>query len=152
MNKVMNILLADDDKDDCLFFKEAISEIPIDTSLIIIHDGEQLMQYLKNNTDTIPQALFLDLNMHRKNGLECLTEIKNHELLTTLPVIIFSTSYDPRIGNQLFKTGAHYYICKPVDFDELKNLIHRALLLLQQNSSRPSEKNFLLTKLKTASR
>lgn len=42
----INILLADDDKDDCLFFKEALEEIQIPTQLTVVHDGEQLMDML----------------------------------------------------------------------------------------------------------
>lgn len=74
--KQLNILLADDDSDDCLFFKEALRELLLSTNLTTVHDGEQLMQLLTNETNVLPHVLFLDLNMPRKNGFECLTEIK----------------------------------------------------------------------------
>ena len=61
--KPLNIVLADDDTDDCLFFKEALGELIISTNLITVHDGEELMQLLTNETTKLPQILFLDLNM-----------------------------------------------------------------------------------------
>ena len=146
----IKVLLADDDKDDCLFFKDALAELPLATSLTIVNAGEQLMQYLENNSANLPDALFLDLNMPRKNGFECLRDIKKHLFLKTLPIIIFSTSYDEEKANELYENGAYYYICKPADFGELKKVIHHSLNLLQQNNLQPAKDNFLITKIKTA--
>lgn len=87
----LNILLADDDTDDCTFFKEALKEFPLPTHLIAVHDGEQLMKLLTNQTNELPHVLFLNLNMPRKNGFECLREIKFNKKLKQLPVIVFST-------------------------------------------------------------
>lgn len=84
--KKLSIILADDDIDDCLFFTEALEELKINIQLKIVHDGEELMRQLalKNNKYDV---LFLDLNMPRKNGFECLQEIKSNEKLISLPVI-----------------------------------------------------------------
>ena len=150
MNKTtsINILLADDDKDDCLFFKEAIEELPFATSLAIVHDGDQLMQHLENVSAHLPHLLFLDLNMPRKNGFECLEEIKKHAILKDLPVIIYSTSCDIVKINQLYNTGANHYICKPTDFEELKKAVHDAIVLVIQNDIQTSKTNFVVSKLK----
>jgi CheY-like chemotaxis protein len=130
----LQILLADDDKDDCFLFREALSELPIATELTTVHDGEQLMNYLQDNSDNLPHVLFLDLNMPRKNGFECLTEIKHNDKLESLPVIMFSTSY-PRdmhyeqdIIKVLYNIGAQDYIRKPEDFTKLKQVIHTMLI------------------------
>jgi len=141
----MNILLADDDKDDCLLFKEALEELPQQTKLILVHDGEQLMQLLTKNSNEIFDVLFLDLNMPRKNGYTCLEEIKRNDKLKSLPVVIFSTSYDQSVANLLYNNGAQYYICKPADFSELKKIIQEALLLVFTNNNlQPSKDHFLL--------
>ena len=152
MNKktYMNILLADDDKDDCLFFKDAIDELPVAPSLTIVHDGDQLMQYLEMVSTKLPHALFLDLNMPRKNGFECLAEIKKQEALKNLPVIIYSTSYDSAMATQLYNMGANYYICKPNDFEELKRVVHDAIKLVKQSNKQPTKENFVISKLKPA--
>ena len=73
--KPMNILLADDDADDCFFFEKALREIPMATQLTTVNDGERLMDHLSKNMEQLPDVLFLDLNMPRKSGFECLTEI-----------------------------------------------------------------------------
>jgi CheY-like chemotaxis protein len=146
-----NVLLADDDNDDCNFFKQALNESPLFTTLRIVHDGEQLMRLL--STKPLPHVLFLDLNMPRKSGFECLIEIKLNEKLRQLPVIIFSTSFQLDIVNLFYKQGAQYCIRKPSDFSELQRVIHQALVLVSQemsarpteNISQPTRENFVLT-------
>ncbi len=137
--------MADDDKDDCDLFKEALDELLLPANLGVVHDGEQLMQLLNNQTIELPQMLFLDLNMPRKNGFECLSEIKHNDHLKNLPVIIFSTSFDRDIVNKLHINGAHYYISKPNEFTKLKDVIHAALsAVTQKGYVKPDRDNFVL--------
>jgi CheY-like chemotaxis protein len=144
--KQLNILLADDDTDDCLFFKDALEGIPISVELTAVHDGEQLMQFLNNETNRLPHILFLDLNMPRKNGFECLAEIKLNQKLNHIPVVIFSTSFEKEVVNKLYETGAKYFIRKPSEFSQFKKIILYVLtLLLQENISQPTKENFVLT-------
>ncbi len=142
----INLLLADDDRDDCIFFKEALEEIPVHAMLITVNDGVELMRRLSEKSNTIPDILFLDLNMPRKSGFECLKEIKKNQKLIKLPVIIFSTSFDKEVVNLLYNQGAQYYIRKPAVFSELKNVIHFTLTILSKNNfTQPSKENFVLT-------
>jgi len=151
--KQMNILLADDDIDDCLFFKEALDELLLSKHYKAVHDGEQLMQLLTDDTNELPHVLFLDLNMPRKNGFECLSEIKLSEKLKQLPVIVFSTSFEQEVVNQLYKNGAQYFIRKPSEFSQFKIIIQQSLELIAQdlpvgkkvNISQPPRENFVLT-------
>ena len=131
--KQLNILLADDDADDCLFFKEAITELIPSTNFTAVHDGEQLMQLLTDETNQLPDVIFLDLNMPRKNGFECLTEIKQNKKLKDLPVVIFSTSFEQDKISILFKTGADVYIRKPGNFAQLVQVINHALPMATEN-------------------
>ncbi len=131
--KQMNILLADDDVDDCNFFKTALQKVPISTKLTIVSDGEQLMKYLCENSENLPHVLFLDINMPRQNGFECLSEIKKSEKLKDLPVVMYSTSNSQDNINILFKTGANLYIRKPSNFTELVQVIHHALPIAAEN-------------------
>ena len=142
----LTILLADDDIDDCLFFKEALEELIVPTQLTSVHNGEQLMQVLTNETNELPQVLFLDLNMPRKNGFECLSEIKGNKKLQQLPVVIFSTSYEQEVVNQLYQNGAQYFIRKPAEISQFKKIIHQTLILItQENVLQPTKENFVLT-------
>jgi CheY-like chemotaxis protein len=143
--KLVNILLADDDTDDCFFFKEALSGLIIPTRLTTVHDGEQLMQLLTNEATKLPDILFLDLNMPRKNGFECLSEIKKNEKLKDFPVIIFSTSYEQEVVNRLYRSGANYFIRKPSVFMQFKEIIlHAIVIVLDKNVLHPPRENFVL--------
>lgn len=136
----LNILLADDDSDDCFFFEKVLQEITIATQLKIVHDGEQLMKYLLENSENLPDVLFLDLSMPRKTGFECLTEIKENDNLKDLRVIMLSTSfprdnkYEQDIIKMLYKLGAEDYIRKPSDYTKLKAIIHNALLKMVEKN------------------
>jgi CheY-like chemotaxis protein len=131
--KKMNVLLADDDMDDRAFFEKALKMVPLVTNLAMVSDGDELMQYLSDNLNQLPHVLFLDINMPRKNGVECLSEIKKDENLKDLPVVMFSTSGAPDKINVLFKTGANVYVRKPSNFMELVQAIHHALPIAAEN-------------------
>lgn len=144
-SKPINILLAEDDSDDCLFFKKALTQIELNTNLVAVHDGEQLMKLLVNKNDVLSDVLFLDLNMPRKNGFECLSEIKSIANLNKLPVIVLSTSFEKSVVNTLYESGANYLIKKPAVFSKFKNIILQSLTLIKQgNISQPTRENFVL--------
>ena len=144
--KQLNILLADDDPDDCIFFKKALEEFPLSMNVAVVHDGEQLMQLLTNETTKLPHVLFLDINMPRKNGFECLSEIKLSPKLNQLSVIIFSTSFELEVVNRLYKNGALFFIRKPSEFSQFKKIIQQSLTLItEENISQPIRENFVLT-------
>ena len=102
------------------------------------------MEYLAKNSEKQPDALFLDLNMPRKNGSECLTEIKSNKKIKDFPIIIYSTSLNDEIADILYRNGAHYYMRK-CDLSELeKQLQHILAMLVENNFKRPSRNKFIL--------
>ena len=129
----LNILLADDDIDDRSFFDKALKEIPVASQLKTFNNGEELMEYLVENSGQLPDVLFLDLSMPRKTGFECLAEIKENEKLKALSVIMFTTSFtrgldlEENLKATLNAMGASDYIRKPSDFNELKQIIEKTL-------------------------
>ena len=125
-NILLNVLLADDDQDDCYFFQQALNTLELSCHLKTVRDGEQLMEYLYQYADSLPDVLFLDLNMPRKNGSQCLLEIKKNDKLKALPVVIYSTSLNETIADVLYSQGAHYYIQK-CEFAQLKILLRKVL-------------------------
>lgn len=125
----IHILLADDDRDDRYFFAKALEAIKIGTELQTVENGELLMKYLNDASTSLPDVLFLDLNMPRKNGADCLREIRASEVLKTLPVVIYSTSVHPDVADVLYKRGAQYYVRKS-EFPELKRILTYILTLM----------------------
>jgi len=126
-HNAITILLADDDIDDCVIFEDALTELSIATVLATVNDGEQLMRKLSE--EWLPDLLFLDLNMPRKNGFECLKDLKTNEKTRSLPVIIISTSFNLEVVRLLYENGARCYIRKPDEFEILKSLIYKGIQL-----------------------
>ena len=116
------IILADDDADDRDLFEEAIASIDPEIGVAMAHDGEELCLMLERN-EVHPDVIFLDLNMPRKNGKECLAEIRGNSNWKDIPVIIYSTSLSQRDIDECFQLGATSYILKPNSFEELKNIL-----------------------------
>jgi len=144
--KQFNILLADDDTDDCGFIREALKGFTLATQLTTVQNGEELMQVLTKEPRTFPDVVFLDLNMPRKNGFECLSEIRKNEKLKQLPVIIYSTSFHIEIANLLYINGANYYISKPAEISRLKKIVQEIITRIAEgNISQPPKENFVLT-------
>ena len=140
----LNILLADDDSDDRFFFEKALDEIPVATKLSTVSDGAHLMTYLMSHLEQLPDVLFLDLNMPRKNGAECLLEIKSNDKLKNIPVVLCSTSLGDDFANQLYHNGATYYLHK-CDFADLKKCIRKTFALLAVSHLQPSRDKFMLS-------
>lgn len=146
ISKNINILLADDDLTDCLLFQEALEELPVSADLTIVHNGDQVTKLLSKKGNKLPDVLFLDISMPRKNGFATLGEIKRTKRLEKLPVIIFSTSSELEAVKRVYSDAAHYYICKPANFSQLKKVIYEALTLItQKNKSIPLKENFMIT-------
>lgn len=142
----LTILLAEDDPDDCYFLKEALSEFTLPTQLTTVHNGEELMHHLTKETGSLPHVLFLDLNMPRKNGFECLSEIKRNKNLKNIPVIIYSTSFHYKIAEMLYENGATYYISKPTEIAQLRKTVQQVITLIAHgNMPQPGKEDFVLT-------
>ncbi|MGE5457002.1 MAG: response regulator [Methanococcaceae archaeon] len=141
----LHILLADDDEDDRLFFRDAVEKVQKRTKITFMNDGVQLMDYLEKNGGSLPQVVFLDLNMPKKNGIECLREIRSHSLLDDLSVAIYSTSSSEEDIEETFAQGANIYIKKPRDFAKLKKIMAEVLSLnWKYHTTGRSRENYLL--------
>ncbi len=139
------IMLADDDEDDRMFFIDAFNEIKISTKVKTCQDGEELMEYLNNNDSVLPEILFLDINMPKKNGLECLSEIKANQRFRNIAIAIYSTSSSDEHVEETFVKGANVYIKKPNDFNILKKVLSEVVTVnWQYQTSGMNMDNFLL--------
>ena len=142
----LHILLADDDEDDRLFFKDAIEEVKVKTIVTIVNDGVQLMDHLNKPEIRLPNVVFLDLNMPRKGGMECLKEIRSNTKLKDISIAIYSTSASEEDIEETFVKGANIYIKKPNDFAELKRILAQVISLnWQYHTSGLNKENFLLS-------
>jgi CheY-like chemotaxis protein len=141
---LLNIVLADDDEDDRLLFKEAIEEIEIKTRLSLFNNGQELMDYLNLPGIVLPNLIFLDLNMPVKNGIQCLKEIRDNPDLSDVSIAIYSTSSSESDIENTFVNGANIYLNKPNNFDKLRESIEKVLQInWQYHTSNLKKENFL---------
>ncbi|MDD7886621.1 response regulator [Flavivirga sp. 57AJ16] len=141
----IHIILADDDEDDRMFFTDAFDELKIGTKVKTFNDGIYLMDYLNSNNCELPHVLFLDLNMPRKSGLECLYEIKANPKFNDIAIAIYSTSASEEDIEKTFVQGANIYIKKPSSFKVLKKVLSEVVTTnWQYHTNGLNKDNFLL--------
>lgn len=140
-----HILLADDDESDRLLFLEAFEELNVKTRIHTVNNGIDLMAYLSLNSGALPDFLFLDLNMPRKNGIECLQEIRSNRKFDAMVIAIYSTSATDSDMEETFINDANVYIIKPNEFPLLKQALSKAITTPFQYQDPPFDKSkFLL--------
>ena len=138
------IILADDDEDDHFFFEDVLAKFKFEKQIDVFEDGEKLLTYLLQQKEKLPDVLFLDYNIPRKNGLECLLEIKKHTILKDLPVIIYSTYLHDEVADTLYNQGAHFFVCK-TDNKSLEKILHKVFtLLITEKAARPDREAFII--------
>ena len=122
----MLILYVDDDGDDREMFSDAVREIDPQISCIVFDSGQSVLDYLQT-TGTLPNYIFIDINMPRMNGYECAKAIKSKRKLKNIQIIMYSTSFNPHELAEFTELGIKF-LDKPNKFI---NLVHsiRSLIM-----------------------
>lgn len=127
------LMIVDDDKDDRFFFRSAIRKKNPSYECIEAENGADALKQLRQLT-LLPDFIFLDLNMPKMDGRECLKELKKDKALSKIPVIIYSTSefkVDITVANEL---GADYFLTKLSDIYPLPEELVKAMKKVEENS------------------
>ncbi len=124
------VLVADDDPDDQLLIKDALSEVRPAVQVDFVSDGMELLEYLRREGPYVdkldeppPRLVLLDLNMPVKDGREALFEIKSDPAFWRTPIVIFSTSTAQIDIRRAYQLGANSFISKPSSFDRLVEIV-----------------------------
>jgi CheY-like chemotaxis protein len=117
------ILLVEDDDVDAMTTKRALNEIKVTNELIHRVDGEDGLDYLRQDDTEKPCVILLDLNMPRMNGFDFLKHIKDDETLKKIPVVVLTTSDADQNIVESFEMGVAGYITKPVDYKQFVEAI-----------------------------
>lgn len=123
-----HIMLIDDDGDDKEFFLMALKKIDPCISSVTAKDGIDALKIL-DGAATLPDFIFLDLNMPRMNGIQCLIALKKSEKLKHIPVAIYSTTRREEDEAEIRKQGAIHFFTKPTSLQEVCECISAALAL-----------------------
>jgi len=119
MSNSKTFFIVDDDADDQELFIEAVTQVDKSIQCVSISDCEEALSLLKSGSVPLPDVIFLDLNMPRLNGKQCLIELKKESRLRHIPVIIYSTSSEKRDIEETARLGAAHFLTKPNRFEEL---------------------------------
>ena len=117
------ILIIDDDLVDAMTIKRAFKDIDVTNRIDLVGNGEEALEFLRNDDNEKPALIFLDLNMPKMNGIEFLRILRQDDQLNMIPVIILTTSKDEHDKVDSFKLGIAGYIVKPVDYMKFVEVI-----------------------------
>ncbi|WP_128545314.1 response regulator [Larkinella soli] len=114
------IVIAENDEDEQFFMRKGFDETGLFDILAQVRNGDDLLEWLRDNRSTLPDIILSDLNMPGKNGYDVITTLENDPGYTRIPVIITSTSSTKTIMDKCLAIGAAGYLVKPETFIEYK--------------------------------
>ncbi len=135
--KEMIILIADDDDGHAELIREGLEDSGVCNKMIRFSNGEDLWHFLdgtgeKKGRDVNKNYLvLLDINMPKMDGVEVLKRMKASNELKEIPVMMLTTTDDPREVEACYKIGCNMYITKPVDFTKFAETLKRLGLFIQ---------------------
>ncbi len=114
--------VVDDDEDDRDFFCTAIQAIDPEIRCMFAKDGLDAIAQLERS-ETLPDHIFIDMNMPLMDGRQCLAEIKKMPRMRSVPTYIYSTSGSPKLIDEIRAMGANEFLIKPTSMGALENLL-----------------------------
>ncbi len=123
----MQLLLIDDDPDDQEIFCMALQSIDSTVQCTTANDGIEALQVLQSEKSFEPDFIFIDINMPRMNGIDCLKQIKELGIAEGADMIMYSTTSDPRIIELSKKLGASDFMIKPASLTLLQEKLTEKL-------------------------
>ncbi|MEX0713452.1 MAG: response regulator [Pirellulales bacterium] len=131
------IVLAEDDEGHACLVQRNLSRAGIANEIVHVKDGQAALDYVRREGEFARRnsngslLLVLDINMPRLDGVEVLAQIKADPTRARIPIIMLTTTDDPREVERCYELGCSVYITKPVEYDQFVEAIKRLGLLLQ---------------------
>lgn len=122
--RVINILLVEDDEVDVMTVKRAFAKANITNPLLVATNGIEALEILRR--DELPptrRLILLDVNMPKMNGIEFLRELRADPKLQTASVVVLTTSNEERDRIEAFKLNVAGYLLKPVTFQQFAEVM-----------------------------
>jgi CheY-like chemotaxis protein len=133
----VTILLAEDDDGHAQLVQRNLERAGLLNGLLRVRDGQELLDCLNTRGDSHQQILgealvvLMDINMPRIDGIEALRQIKANPNTRRIPVIMLTTTDDPREIDRCYELGCNVYVTKPVEYEGFIDAIRRLGLFLQ---------------------
>lgn len=139
----LTVLVAEDDEGHALLITKALSRNSGVGRVIHFPDGQDVLNFLfglsDNNIPGEKYVLLLDIQMPQVSGIEVLKIVKNHDVLKTLPVIMFSSVSDPQVVELCYRYGCNAFIPKPMEYSEFQHLSMLDFLSVMQVPAVPAD-------------
>ena len=116
--KVINILLVEDDEVDIMNVQRAFRKNNINNPLFIARNGLEALEMLRGDKIPKPHVIILDINMPKMNGLEFLQEIRSDDNLKRISVFVMTTSNEDSDKINAYNLNVAGYILKPLSFEK----------------------------------
>lgn len=128
MNKI-HLLLVEDNEGDIILTKEALENSSFIGKIDIARDGKVAIDFFEKilikNELSLPDIVFLDINLPKINGQEVLQYIKGHQQLKHIPVIVFTTSSSNNDIIESYQNHANCFVTKPVEVDQFMDVVSK---------------------------
>lgn len=127
----LNIILAEDDDGHATLVQRNLERAGLVNGFQRLRDGQEALDYLRGEGAFAgqvvkrPVLLLLDIKMPRVDGVEVLRQIRGDARLAMLPVIMLTTTDDPREIERCYQLGCNVYITKPVNYESFANAIRQ---------------------------
>jgi CheY-like chemotaxis protein len=131
MNKITSCFLVEDDLDDQEIFLMCLRKISPDVVFRVANDGEEAIELLHTESGYTPDIIFIDVNMPRMNGVECLRQIKQMERMNDTRVFMYSTTSEQSVLARTKELGADEFIVKPTKTNDLKEKLSKIFDICQ---------------------
>lgn len=127
--RVVEILLVEDDPGDVLMTREAFADYKLRNTLHVVDDGEKALQFLRQEGEYAdaprPDLVLLDLNLPRMDGREVLEAVKSDDGLASIPIVVLTTSEAEEDVVRSYSLHANAYVTKPVDFERFIEVVRQ---------------------------
>ena len=133
MKKELTIILAEDDEGHATLIKRNLKRSGLLNEIVHLKDGKETLDFLyeaKEKNSDIPSLLLLDIKMPKMNGVEVLRKVKSDDQFKKIPVIMITTTDDPREISMCHELGCSNYITKPIDYNKFVDAIRKLGLFL----------------------
>ena len=136
LNKEVVIIIAEDDEGHAVLIKKNLKRAGISNEMLHFKDGQETLDFLLQRGNGprrepgVPYLMLLDIRMPKVDGVEVLRQIKEHEELRKIPVVMITTTDDPREVENCHGLGCSNYIAKPVNYDNFVEAIIQLGLFL----------------------
>ncbi|WP_264537411.1 response regulator [Flavobacterium sp. N1736] len=128
----LHIIIAEDDEDDADVITEIFKKNPNFDKVSLVSNGEELLNYLKNSSNEVPDVILTDINMPIVDGIEALQEILNTDVLKTIPCFIYSTSINPAYKEKCDLLGVKAYLIKPYSIEGFEEIPKQIIKIIEQ--------------------